>query len=185
MDLMNKVFSPYLDKFMVVFIDDILVYSKTKEEHLIIAFQTLREHEFYAKLSKYEFWLEKVAFLGHVISKEEVVVDPTKIEAVSKWVATKNVAEIRSFLSLAWYYRRFVNDFSKIARPLASLMRKGNCFKWGGSCETAFLTLKEHLTMAPVLALPEGSENFEVYTDASKNGLGCILMQNGRVIAYA
>ncbi|XP_074291591.1 putative mitochondrial protein AtMg00860 [Silene latifolia] len=188
MDLMNRVFSPYLDKFIVVFIDDILVYSKTKEEHekhLRIVLQTLREHQLYAKLSKCEFWLEKVDFLGHIILKGGVVMDPTKIEAVSKWVAPKNVAEIRSFLGLTGYYRRFVKDFSKIARPLTSLMRKDSRFKWDGSCEMAFLTLKERLTTAPVLALSEGSENFEVYTDASKNGLGCVLMQNGRVIAYA
>ncbi|XP_074288176.1 putative mitochondrial protein AtMg00860 [Silene latifolia] len=187
-DLMNKVFSPYLDKFVVVFIGDILVYSKTKEEHeehLRIILQTLREHQLYAKLSKCEFWLEKVSFLGHVISREGVVMDPTKIEAVSKWVAPKNVAEIRSFLGLAGYYRRFVKDFSKIARLLTSLMRKENRFKWDRICETALFILKERLTMAPVLSLPKGSENFEVYTDASNNGLGCVLMQNVRVIAYA
>ncbi|XP_074318627.1 putative mitochondrial protein AtMg00860 [Silene latifolia] len=125
-----------------------------------------------------------VAFLGHIISKEGVIVDPTKIEAVSRWVAPKNVAEIRSILGLAGYYRRFLKDFFKIARPLTTFMRKESHFKWDGSCETAFLTLKERLTTAPVLALPEGSEKFEVYTEASKNGLGCVLMQNGRVIAY-
>ncbi|XP_074265877.1 uncharacterized protein LOC141588329 [Silene latifolia] len=139
----------------------------------------------YAKLSKCEFWLEKVAFLGHVISKEGVSVDPNKIEAVSSWKAPKNVAEIRSFLGLAGYYRRFVKDFSKIARPITALMRKENRFKWDESCEAAFQTLKDRLTTAPVLALPEGSEGFEVYTDASKNGLGCVLMQKGKVIAYA
>ncbi|XP_074293182.1 putative mitochondrial protein AtMg00860 [Silene latifolia] len=182
MDLMNKVSSPYLDKFIVVFIDDILVYSKTKEEHeehLRLVLQTLREHQLYAKLSKCEFWLEKVAFLGHIISKEEVAMDPTKIEVVSRWVSPKNVAEVISFLGLTGYYRRFVKDFCKIARPLTSLMKKESCFKWDGSCEKAFLTLKERLTTALVLALPKGSENFEVYTDASKTGLGCVLMQNG------
>ncbi|XP_074288790.1 uncharacterized protein LOC141613946 [Silene latifolia] len=187
-DLMNRVFSPYLDKFLVVFIDDILVYSKTKEEHedhLRIVLQTLREHQLYAKLSKCEFWLQKVAFLGHIISKEGVAMHTTKIEAVSRWVAPKNVTEIRSFLGLAGYYRLFVKDFSKIARPLTSLMKKESRFKWDESCETAFLTLKERQTTAPLLALPEGNENFEVYTDDSKNGLGCVLMQNGRVIAYA
>ncbi|XP_074300152.1 putative mitochondrial protein AtMg00860 [Silene latifolia] len=185
---MNRVFSPYLDKFVVVFIDDILVYAKTKkehEEHLRIVLQTLREHQLYVKLSKCEFWLEKVAFLGHIIAKEGVAVDPTKNEAMSRWVSPKNMAEIRSFVGLAGYYRRFMKDFSKIARPLTSLMRKEIRFKWEESCETTFLTLKERLTTAPVLALPEGSENFVVYTDASKNGRGCVLMQNGRVIASA
>ncbi|XP_074314308.1 putative mitochondrial protein AtMg00860 [Silene latifolia] len=125
MDLMNRVFSLYLDTFVVVFIDDILVYSKTKEEHeehLRIVLQTLREHQLYAKLSKCEFWLEKVAFLGHIMSKEGVAVNPTKIEAVSRWVAPKNVEEIGSFLGLAGY-SRFVKDFSKIVRPLTSLMK--------------------------------------------------------------
>jgi len=162
MDLMNRVFSPYLDKFVVVFIDDILVYSKNEvehEEHLRIVLKTLEENQLYAKLSKCEFWLEKVAFLGHVISKEGVSVDPSKIEAVTKWKSPKNVSEIRSFLGLAGYYRRFVKDFSKIAKPLTSLMRKENRFNWDESCEKAFLTLKERLITAPILALPEGSEN--------------------------
>ncbi|XP_074306469.1 uncharacterized protein LOC141641716 [Silene latifolia] len=127
----------------------------------------------------------KVAFLGHVISKEGVSVDPSKIEAVTRWQSPKNVGEIRSFLGLAGYYRRFVKDFSKIAKPLTSLMRKENRFVWDESCEKAFLTLKERLTTALILALPDGNDNFEVYTDASKKGLGCVLMQNGKVIAYA
>ncbi|XP_074293310.1 putative mitochondrial protein AtMg00860 [Silene latifolia] len=172
----------------MVFIDDILVYSKTKEEHeehLRIVLQTLRDNQFYAKLSKCEFWLERVAFLGHVISKKGVVVDPSKIEALSRWESPKNVAEIRSFLGLAGYYQRFVKDFSKIARPLTALMRKDNRFKWDESCETAFLTLKERLTAVLILTLPNGSENLEVYTDASKNGFGCVLMQVGKVIVYA
>ncbi|XP_074298616.1 putative mitochondrial protein AtMg00860 [Silene latifolia] len=108
-----------------------------------------------------------------MVSKEGVSVDPSKIEAVS---TPRNVAEIQSFLGIAGYYQRLVKDFSKIARPLTFLMRKQNRFKWDESCDTSFLTLKESLTTAQVLALPEGSENFEVYTDASKNGLGCILM---------
>ncbi|XP_074293257.1 uncharacterized protein LOC141620231 [Silene latifolia] len=119
------------------------------------------------------------------MSKEGVSVNPCKIEAVSKWEKPKNVADVRSFLGLAGYYRRFVKDFSKLAKPLTPLMRKENRFKWDESCEMTFLTLKERLTTAPILALPEGSENFEVYTDASKNGLGCVLMQRGKVIAYA
>jgi len=147
--------------------------------------ETLKRHKLYAKLSKCEFWLEKIAFLGHIISREGVSVDPSKIEAVSKWSPPKNVTEIRSFLGLAGYYIRFVKDFSKITKPLTTLTRKENRFKWDESCDTAFQTLKERLTTAPVLALSRGSDNFEVYTDASKNGYGCVLMQEGRVIAYA
>ena len=188
MDLMNRVFHSYLDKFVVVFIDDILVYSKSKEdhvEHLRLVLSTLREHKLYAKFSKCEFWLEEVAFLGHIVSKDGVSVDPAKIKAVSEWPTPKNVTEIRSFLGLAGYYRRFVRDFSKIARPMTTLMKKEKRFEWTDECETAFQILKERLTTAPVLALPDGNENLEVYSDASKNGLGCVLMQNRRVIAYA
>ena len=121
MDLMNRVFKPYLDKFVVVFIDDILIYSKNHVEHgehLRILLQTLRTHQLYAKLSKCEFWLNSVSFLGHVISKEGIQVDPKKVEAVSNWPRPTNVTEIRSFLGMAGYYRRFVKDFSRISAPL-------------------------------------------------------------------
>ncbi|XP_074305050.1 putative mitochondrial protein AtMg00860, partial [Silene latifolia] len=129
MDLMNWVFSQFLDQFVVLFIDDILVYSNTKEEneeHFRLVLQTLPDNRLYAKLSKCEFWLEKVAFPGYLISKEGVYVNPTKIEAVSKGEEPKNKAEIRSFFGLAVYYRRFMKDFSKIARPMTTLMRKEN-----------------------------------------------------------
>ncbi|KAL5569524.1 hypothetical protein UlMin_026099 [Ulmus minor] len=128
MDLMNRVFAQYLDKFIIVFIDDILVYSKTPEEHedhLRVTLQLLRDSKLYAKFSKCDFWLSKVHFLGHVVSKEGVSVDPAKVEAVSKWAAPSSVTEIRSFLGLAGYYRRFVEGFSKIASPLTALTRKG------------------------------------------------------------
>ena len=127
MDLMNRVFRKYLDKFVIVFIDDILIYSKSPEEHeehLRLALQTLKEHQLYAKFSKCEFWLRKVHFLGHVVSAEGITVDPAKIEAVKEWKAPRSVTEIRSFLGLAGYYRRFVEGFSKIAAPLTALTRK-------------------------------------------------------------
>ena len=129
MQLMNSIYRPYLDKFVVVFIDDILIYSKTKEEHeehLKIALQVLRDNKLYAKLSKCEFWLEEVSFLGHVISKDGISVDPSKVEAVLNWERPTNITEIRSFLGLAGYYRRFIKDFSKIAVPLTRLTRKEN-----------------------------------------------------------
>nr|KYP50295.1 Retrovirus-related Pol polyprotein from transposon 17.6 [Cajanus cajan] len=128
---MNQIFHPYLDEFVVVFIDDILVYSKTKEEHeehLKVILQTLRERQLYAKLSKCEFWLEEVSFLGHVISSGGIAVDPSKVEAVLKWETPKSVSEIRSFLGLVGYYRRFIEGFSKLALPLTSLTRKGVVF---------------------------------------------------------
>ena len=124
MDLMNRVFRPYLDKFVIVFIDDILVYSSSSddhEKHLRIVLQTMRDKQLYAKLSKCEFWKDKVAFLGHVVSKEGIFVDPKKIEAVVAWERPTNVTEVRSFLGLAGYYRTFVEGFSMIASPLTKL----------------------------------------------------------------
>ena len=188
MDLMNRVFKEFLDKFVIVFIDDILIYSKTQaehERHLRTVLQTLRKHQLYAKFSKCEFWLDHVTFLGHVISKEGVMVDPAKIEAVSKWKRPTNASEIRSFLGLAGYYRKFVENFSKLAMPLTTLTRKGKRFEWTEDCEKSFQELKMRLTSAPILTIPEGDEGFVVYSDASKIGLGAVLMQNGKVIAYA
>ena len=131
MDLMNRVFKPYLDKFVVVFIDDILIYSKSHVEHG----EHLRTHQLYAKLSKCEFWINSVSFLGHVISKEGVQVDPKKVETVSIWPRPTNVTEIRSFLGMAGYCRRFVKDFSRISAPLTRLTRKQVKFEWNGTCE--------------------------------------------------
>nr|AAP73852.1 putative gag-pol polyprotein [Oryza sativa Japonica Group] len=133
MNLMNKVFVDYLDKFVVVFIDDILIYSKDEEEHaehLRLVLEKLRKHKLYAKFSKCEFWLKEVAFLGHVISAGGVAVDPAKVEAVTEWKAPKSVTEIRSFLGLAGYYRRFIEGFSKIARPMTQLLKKEKKFVW-------------------------------------------------------
>ncbi|KAI5381833.1 hypothetical protein KIW84_UN0396 [Lathyrus oleraceus] len=140
--------------------------------------EVLREKKLFAKLSKCEFWLEEVSFLGHVISRGGVAVDPSKIEAVSKWEAPKSVAEIRSFLGLAGYYRKFIEGFSKLALPLTVLTRKGQAFVWDSKCEEGFQELKRRLTTAPILILPSSSEPFEVYCDASLLGLGGVLMQN-------
>ncbi|GJV36100.1 putative reverse transcriptase domain-containing protein [Tanacetum coccineum] len=144
MDLMNRVCRPYLDKFVIVFIDDILIYSKTQRacKHL------------------------------------------SKIEAVKNWKAPRTPTEVRSFLGLAGYYRRFIENFSKIAKSLTILTQKSKTFDWGEEQELAFQTLKDKLCNAPVLALPDGPEDFVVYCDASRIGLGCVLMQRGKVIAY-
>ncbi|KAL0551627.1 hypothetical protein IC582_010716 [Cucumis melo] len=188
MDLMNRVFREFLDTFVIVFIDDILIYSKTKaehEEHLRMVLQTLRDNKLYAKFSKCEFWLKQVSFLGHVVSKAGVSVDPAKIEAVTGWTRPSTVSEVRSFLGLAGYYRRFVENFSRIATPLTQLTRKGAPFVWSKACEDSFQTLKQKLVTAPVLTVPDGSGSFAIYSDASKKGLGCVLMQQGKVVAYA
>ncbi|KAL0554253.1 hypothetical protein IC582_008170 [Cucumis melo] len=188
MDLMNRVFREFLDTFVIVFIDDILIYSKTEaehEKHLRMVLQTLRDNRLYAKFSKCEFWLKQVSFLGHVVSKAGVSVDPTKIEAVTGWTRPSTVSEVRSFLGLAGYYRRFVENFSRIATPLTQLTRKGAPFVWSKACEDSFQTLKQKLVTAPVLTVPDGSGSFVIYSDASKKGLGCVLMQQGKVVAYA
>ena len=138
MDLMNRVFRPFLDRFIIVFIDDILVYSRSDvehEHHLRTVLQTLRENELYAKFSKCEFWLESVGFLGHVVSSQGIQVDQKKVEAVAQWSRPTTVTEIRSFLGLAGYYRRFVKDFSKIAAPMSRLTQKNVKFEWSDACE--------------------------------------------------
>jgi len=188
MNMMNKIFMEELDRFVVVFIDDILVYSKTREEHekhLRIVLEKLRRNRLYGKFSKCDFWLEEVAFLGHVITAEGVAVDPTKIEAVVNWRQPSNVSEIRSFLGLAEYYRRFIENFSTIAKPLTNLLKNDTKFVWDEKCEKSFQLLKEKLTTTPVLTLPDIHKDFVVYCGASKNGLGCVLMQEGKVVAYA
>jgi len=139
----------------------------------------------YAKLKKCEFWLEEVVFLGHVVCKEGIKVDPQKIRAIVDWPRPTNVTEVRSFLGLAGYYRRFIKDFSKISSPLTNLLKKVVKFEWSSKCEEAFQELKSRLTSAPILTLPVEGEEYIVYSDAPKNGLGCVLMQGNRVIAYA
>ncbi|GJX59334.1 hypothetical protein Tco_0290724 [Tanacetum coccineum] len=188
MDLMDRVCKPYLDKFVIIFIDDILIYSKNKkehEEHLKLILELLKKEELYAKFSKCEFWIPKVQFLGHVIDSKGIHVDPTKIESVKDWASPKTPTEIRQFLGLAGYYRRFIEGFSKIAKPMTKLTQKKVKFVWGDKQEAAFQLLKQKLCSAPILALPEGSEDFIAYCDASKKGLGAVLMQREKVISYA
>ncbi|GJZ60963.1 putative reverse transcriptase domain-containing protein [Tanacetum coccineum] len=175
MDLMNRVFHEFLDKFVIVFIDDILVFSKSKEEHeehLRTVLQILRQEKLYAKFSKCEFWLSKVAFLGHIVSAEGITMDPAKVEAITKWPRPTSVTEVRSFLGLAGYYRRFVEGFSRLALPLTKLMRKGEKFVWNEEREKSFEELKQRLVSAPILTLPSGTGGFQIYSDASKKGLG-------------
>jgi hypothetical protein len=187
MYLMNYVFMPELDRFEVVFIDDILVYSKNEEEHaghLHVVLQRLQEHRLYAKLSKCDFWLKEIKLLGHTNSQVGIAVHPDKVQEVMNWKPPTTVRQIRSFLGLAGYYRRFIPDFSRIAKPMTELLKKGAKFDWGQKCEDAFHTLRQHLTIAPVLAQPDNSKPFDVYCDAYGTGLGCVVMQDNWVIAY-
>ncbi|GJT93066.1 putative reverse transcriptase domain-containing protein [Tanacetum coccineum] len=145
----------------------------------------LKTEMLYAKFSKCEFWLKEVQFLGHVVNRDGIHVDPSKVESVKNWKTPESPTEIRSFLGLAGYYRRFIENFSKIAKPLTLLTQKNKAYVWGDKQEEAFQILKEKLCNAPVLALPDGPDDFVVYCDASKQGFGCVLMQQGKVIAYA
>eukprot|EP00253_Pinus_taeda_P033032 PITA_33032 len=187
MCLMNSVFHQFLDKFVLIFIDDILIYSRSKEEHeehLRMVLQTLREHQLYAKLSKCDFYKEEIQYLGHVISKEGIVVDPEKIKTILDWPVPKDVADIRSFMGLAGYYRRFVEGFSRVAYPITSLHKKGRTFRWSSECQQSFERLKQLLTSAPVLSIADPNKDYVVCTDASGEGVGGVLMQEGKVIAY-
>jgi hypothetical protein len=188
MYLMNKVFMEYLDKFVVVFIDDIFIFSKNEEEHdeyLHLVLQKLRENQLYAKLIKCEFWLKEVLFLGHIISEGGISVDPSKVKDVLSWKTPQNISDIKNFLGLAGYYRRFIKGFSKISKPMTELLVKCNTFAWMPRCETNFQELKKRLTVAPVLTTPDMEKPFSIYYDASGQGLGCVLMQDGHVVAYA
>ncbi|XP_071709089.1 uncharacterized mitochondrial protein AtMg00860-like [Rutidosis leptorrhynchoides] len=150
MDLMNRLCKPYLDKFVIVFIDDILIYSKSRDEHeqhLRLILQLLEKEQLYAKFSKFGFWLDSVQFLGHVVNREGIHVDPTKIESIKGWEVPKNPTQIRQFLGLVGYYRRFIQDFSRIAPPLTVLTYKGKKFEWSTDQESAFQLLKQKLPL--------------------------------------
>jgi hypothetical protein len=171
--LMNLVFMPELDKFMVVFIDDILIYSKNEEEHaqhLRIILTRLREHQLYAKFNKCAFWLEEIQFLGHVLSANGIAVDPSKVKYILEWKPPTNVHQVRSFLGLVGYYRRFIWDFSKLMKPTTSLLKNDTKFNWSSRCNEAFKQLKVSLTTAPVLAQPDIEKSFDVYCAASGSG---------------
>jgi hypothetical protein len=188
MYLMNKVFMEFLDKFMVVFIIDILIFAKNEEEHdkhLRLVLQKLRENQLYAKLNKCEFWLKEVSFLGHIISEGGIPVDPSKVKDVFSWNTPQKVSYIKSFLGLAGYYRRFIEGFSKISKPMMELLAKGKTFQWTPRREASFQELMKRLTTTPLLTMPDMERPFSIYCDASGQGLGCVLMQDGHVVAYA
>ena len=172
----------------MVFIDDIIVYSKDREDHdthLRVVLETLRKEHLYAKLSKCEFWLREVSFLGHIVSEEGIRVDPRKIEVIIEWKPPKNVTEVRSFLGLVGYYRRFVKGFLMTAVPMTSLLQKNVKFEWSEKCQASFEKLKAFLTEAPVLTQSTYGKEYVIFSDASLNGLGCVLMQEGKVVAYS
>ncbi|GJU51961.1 transposon ty3-G gag-pol polyprotein [Tanacetum coccineum] len=184
--LMNDVFKAYLRKFTLVFFDDILIYSKSLPEHvqhLTMILQTMRNNQLFAKKSKCVFGTSHVEYLGHVISAQGVATDSSKIMAMQEWTVPTNIKQLRGFLGLTGYYRKFIKDFASLSRPLTQLLKK-NSYKWSDEAQVSFLALKEAMTKAPVLALPDFTIPFEVETDASGMGIGAVLQQKGHPIAY-
>ena len=185
--LMNQVFHDFLDKFVVVYIDDIVIYSANLEEHLEhlkLMFARLREHQLYVKQEKCEFAKTSIKFLGHVIEQGRIRMDGRKVRAIQEWKVPKGVSELRSFLGLANYYRKFVEGYSRRVAVLTDLLKKGRPWNWSEACQGAFIDLKQVLVKDPVLALPDLSKPFEVQTDASDFALGGVLMQEGHPVAY-
>jgi hypothetical protein len=187
MHLMNYVLRPFIGKFVVVYFDDILIYNKSLDEHvehIKCVLAILRKECLFANLAKCTFCTDKVVFLGFVVSAQGVEVDEEKIKVVREWLPPQNVRKVRSFLGLAGFYCRFVKDFSTIATPINELTKKDVQFHWGAGQAKAFNKLKTTLTTAPLLALPDFGKPFEIECDASGVGIGGVLMQEGRPIAY-
>ncbi|KAI5675744.1 hypothetical protein M9H77_06694 [Catharanthus roseus] len=185
--LMNKLFYPYLDQFVVVYLDDIVIYSQTLEEHkehLRKVFQVLKDNKLYVKKEKCSFAQEEVLFLGHKIKGGKLMMEDTKVQAIQRWEPSTKVHELRSFLGLVNYYRRFIKGYSARAAPLTDLLKKNRPWAWSEDCQRAFEDLKKAICNDPVLSLPDYSKPFEVHTDASDFAIGGVLMQDGHPIAY-
>jgi hypothetical protein len=187
MRLMNHVLRAFIGKFVVVYFDDILVYSKDLNEHiehLRYVFDVLKCEKLYANFKKCNFCMEKVVFLGYVVTTTGIEVDEEKVKAIKEWPTPKSIIEVRSFHGLTSFYRRFVKDFSTLAAPLTEIIKKNVGFHWGADQDNAFATIKERLCSAPVLALPNFNKTFEIECDASRIGIGAVLMQDRRPIAF-
>src|SRR5215470_19535225 len=185
--LMNHVLRAFIGKFVVVYFDDILVYSKTLDEHidhLRAVLNVLRAESLFGNLKKCSFCTNQIIFLGYVVSAKGIEVDEEKVKAIKEWPTPKSITEVRSFHGLGSFYRRFVKDFSTIAAPLTEVVKKNVGFKWGEEQATAFTLIKEKLSSAPLLALPNFSKMFEIECDASGIGIGAVLLQEKRPIAY-
>jgi hypothetical protein len=184
---MNTLFAHAIRKFVLVFVDDVLVYSKNLEEHvqhLRQMFQVLEQNHLFLKRSKCSFAQKSLEYLGHIISTAGVATDPAKIEAVQQWPRPSNIKQLRGFLGLAGYYRKFIRQFGVICRPLTNLLKKNTTFVWSPLTNDAFVTLKKALVQAPVLALPDFSQEFVLETDACATGVGAVLMQKGHPLAF-
>jgi len=185
---MNDIFREWLDDFVVIYIDDILIYSGSLEEHaehLRKVFQRLRENKLSTKFEKCKFGVTEVDFLGHRIIQEGLKMDDYKVKAIVDWEPPKSVLALRSFLGLASYYRKFIKNFAKIAAPLTNLLKKSAVtYEWGGACDEAFETLKGILVKAPVLKLPDFDKDFEIHFNASDFAIGGVLVQEGRPVTF-
>lgn len=183
---MNRLFLPFLRRFVIVFFDDILLYSPSLEDHLVhleLVLECLLNNSFYVKLSKCLFCQESIDYLGHIVFSQGVHADPGKLDAMAKWPVPKNVKQLRGFLGLTGYYRRFIANYAGIAAPLTDLLRHDS-FVWSDSVAFAFRALKDAMMASPVLRLPDSSKEFIIETDASNVGIGAILMQEGHPIAF-
>jgi len=184
---MNLTLAPLLRKCVIVFFDDILVFSPTYEQHLIDlrkVFELLQSEHWHIKLSKCRFAQQKLSYLGHIISSEGIATDPAKVEAIVTWPTPSNVSELRSFLGLAGFYRKFIRHFAVVAKPLTNLLKKGTYFIWTSDHQLAFDTLKQAMSSFPVLAIPDFTKPFAIETDASNNGVGAVLLQQGHPLAF-
>lgn len=176
--LMNQVFKPYLIKFVLVFFDDTLIYSKGEKEHvghLDSVFQLLKQHTLVAKISKCKFAIKEVEYLGHIISKKGVSIDPIKIKAIQEWPKPATVKQLRGFLGLSRYYIRFIKSYASLSQPLKALLKKNVKFRWSDELQMSFYALKKELLSTPVLALPNFNQEFIVEIDASHSGIGVVL----------
>lgn len=185
--IMNFVLAPFLRKLVVVFIDDLLIYSATWQEHvqhIEAVFQALQQHQLHVKLSKCSFAKQELSYLGHVISSSGVSTDPKKIQIISDSPTPQCVKDLRSFLGMAGYYRKYVRSFGLLSKPLTNLLKKGVVYVWTSEAEASFQALKHALVIARVLALPNFSKTFELETDALGKGIGAVLQQEGHPLAF-
>ena len=185
--LMQDIFKPYLDDFVLVFFDDILIYSKTQEEHedhVRKVLHLLRQHKLYAKRSKCSFYALQIEYLGFIVSQNGISVDPAKVEDIVSWPQPKTVSEVRDFLGITGWYRTYIRHYATIAAPLTDLLKKGNRIIWQQHHQESFVKLKELVTTAPCLKLADFSKPFEVTTDASGVAVGGVLLQEGRPVAF-
>jgi hypothetical protein len=184
---MNSILHPYIKKFVVVYIDDILIFSKSEAEHqahVRLVLKVLKREKFYVCKAKSSFAQKEVKYLGHIVDKQGIRPDPKKVEAVQTWPVPKNVHDVRSFLGLVNYFRKFIEHYSEIAVPLTNLTKKSHPWVWTGRCQDAFELLKQKLIEAPLLRTPNESLSYEVATDASDLGFGRVLLQEGHPVAF-